>query len=142
MKKLIMIVIGFAFLLTGCSVENITSKAEMFEVEAEELEQTVAIVKKQLNPLTKKVSLSQEDQKLMVSQIERVTAEINDFKELEAPMILAEKAKEMAFIQLNQRTEELKVIKARGENGEANTADIERIMELLSGDFDIHIFQK
>jgi hypothetical protein len=137
MNKIIFLSLLFVgLLLTGCSEETLKSKSERFSTEAETLGDTVEIVKDTLKPLEKKHTLSLKDQDLIVTQIENLTEEMNDFKESEAPL-LAKVAKKMAVKELNKREKELKNIKEKAQNDKANVADIKRILTILSTDFDM-----
>jgi hypothetical protein len=137
MKKITFLFLLFVgLLLTGCSGETLKSKSEKFSTEAEILGETVEIVKETLKPLEKKHTLSLKDQDLIVSQIESLTVEINDFKEEEAPF-LAKIAKKLAVKELNKREKELLSIKEKAQNEKAKVADINRILTILSTDFDM-----
>jgi hypothetical protein len=137
MKKIIFLFLLFVgLLLTGCSEETLKSKAEKFSTEAEVLGETVEIVKETLKPLGKKHTLSLKDQDLIVRQIESLTVEMNDFKEEEAPF-LAKIAKKRAVKELNIRENELLSIKEKAQNEKAKVADINRILTILSTDFDM-----
>jgi hypothetical protein len=137
MKKITFLFLLFVgLLLTGCSGETLKSKSEKFSTEAEILGETVEIVKETLKPLEKKHTLSLKDQDLIVSQIESLTVEINDFKEEEAPF-LAKIAKKLAVKELNKREKELLSIKEKAQNEKAKAADINRILTILSTDFDM-----
>jgi hypothetical protein len=137
MNKIILLsLLCVGLLLTGCSEETLKSKSDRFSTEAETLGDTVEIVKDTLKPLEKKHTLSLKDQDLIVTQIENLTEEMNDFKESEAPL-LAKVAKKMAVKELNKREKELKNIKEKAQNDKANVADIKRILTILSTDFDM-----
>jgi hypothetical protein len=137
MRKIIYLSMLFVgLLLTGCSGETMKSKAEKFSTEAETLGETVEIVKETLKPLEKKHTLSLKDQDLIVSQIESLTVEMNDFKEEEAPF-LAKIAKKRAVKELNKREKELLSIKEKAQNEKAKVADINRVLTILSTDFDM-----
>jgi hypothetical protein len=137
MNKIIFLsLLCVGLLLTGCSEETLKSKSDRFSTEAETLGDTVEIVKDTLKPLEKKHTLSLKDQDLIVTQIENLTEEMNDFKESEAPL-LAKVAKKMAVKELNKREKELKNIKEKAQNDKANVADIKRILTILSTDFDM-----
>jgi hypothetical protein len=137
MKKITFLFLLFVgLLLTGCSGETLKSKSEKFSTEAEILGETVEIVKETLKPLEKKHTLSLKDQDLIVSQIESLTVEMNDFKEEEAPF-LAKIAKKLAVKELNKREKELLSIKEKAQNEKAKVADINRILTILSTDFDM-----
>lgn len=137
MKKMIFLsLLLVGLLLTGCSEETLKSRSEKFSTEAKTLGETVEIVKDTLKPLEKKHTLSLMDQELIVSQIEILTEDMNNFKEEEAP-ILAKVAKKMAVKELNKREKELLSIKGKAQNDKAKVADIKRILTILSTDFDI-----
>jgi hypothetical protein len=130
MNKIIFLSLLFVgLLLTGCSEETLKSKSERFSTEAETLGETVEIVKDTLKPLEKKHTLSLKDQDLIVTQIENLTEEMNDFKEEEAPFL--------AVKELNKREKELINIKEKAQNDKAKVADIKRIRTILSTDFDM-----
>jgi hypothetical protein len=142
MKKMIIIFMMFmAFLLTGCSAQNFSSKSENFVSEAEIFGQTIVEVKDSLKPLENKPTLTQKDQALIVSQIESLIEEMNDFKEAEAPL-LAIAAKKIALKELNKREKELNSMKEKAKNGRAEVEDVEKILHLLSDDFKISMFEK
>jgi outer membrane murein-binding lipoprotein Lpp len=142
MKKMMIIFTLFIGLfLTGCSGETLKSKSEKFSSEAETLGETVKIVKNTLKPLENKYTLSSKDQYLIVSQIESLTEEMNDFKEEEAPF-LANVAKKMAVKELNKREKELLRIKDKAQNDKASVEDIKTILNILSEDFEISSLKK
>jgi outer membrane murein-binding lipoprotein Lpp len=137
MKKMIFLSMLFVgLLLTGCSEESLKSKSEKFSTEAKTLGETVEIVKDTLKPLEKKHTLSPKDQDLIVSQIDNLTEDINDFKEEEAPL-LAKIAKKMAVKELNKKEKELLSIMEKAQNDKAKVADVNRILTILSTDFDM-----
>jgi outer membrane murein-binding lipoprotein Lpp len=136
MNKMMIATIMVGFLLTGCSVEDLTSKSEKFASQAEAFGEKLVGVKETFETLENKKTLSREDQKLIVSELETLSEELDLFEKKEAPLV-AKAAKKLALKELNKREKELNRIKEKAQKGEAEASDVEEIVELLSDDFGI-----
>ncbi|SDM85904.1 hypothetical protein [Bacillus sp. OK048] len=143
MEKYGLIGMLLVFLLTGCSVsiDNASSKSEEFASTAEELSSTLNDVRDEMESLKDKTNLSSKDQALIVEQTDAAIRVIDKFKEEEAPFI-ANIAKKVVIKELNKKTTLLESIKEKAEKGTANEEDVNKIIETLSDDFEINLFEK
>lgn len=142
MKKwMIVSLVVFVFLLSGCSVSVDTevSKADQFTAVAEDIEATFLEAQSMFIELSKKQKLSSSDQKSVYLQIEQLREGIKTFKSTEAPF-LAKTAKKTVAKELNKIEKTLIKIQEKAKNGEVEKEDLELMIELISTDIEINFF--
>jgi outer membrane murein-binding lipoprotein Lpp len=136
MNKMMIATVMAGFLLTGCSVEDLTSKSEKFASQAEALGEKIVDVKETFESLENRKTLSQKDQQLIVSELEALSDGLDLFEKEDAPL-LAKAMKKMAVKELTKREKTLNRIKEKAQKGEAGKDDVEEVLALLSDDFGI-----
>lgn len=146
MKKLIMLsLLVFAFLVTGCSVEletsssKMESKADRVEAKAYELEQEFNEAKDLVNELEGKDSITSKDQKRISNQIDSVLAVIDELKEMETP-VLGKTVEDFVGKNLNKREEALLEVQAKADEGTVTKEDLQKIEKAVSNDLNIKLF--
>jgi hypothetical protein len=141
MKKMMISSVVLAFLLAGCSVEDLTSKSKKFATQAEAFGETIVEVKTTLETLENNRVLSKEDQRVIVGEVDTLIAELNRFEEADAPFA-AKAVKKKVMKELNKREKELKQYREKAVKGKASGEDVSEILELLSDDFGISMLGK
>jgi outer membrane murein-binding lipoprotein Lpp len=146
MKKMIVIMaVLLAFLTTtGCSVQLTTSneldtKADLLVAKGEELQRELDSALVFVKQLGDKNTISSRDQKKLALQIEQIMGVINEFKELEVPVMGGE-IKDIAAKNLKQREEILQEVQEKAEKGSIEKADLHKLEKAISADFSIQFF--
>lgn len=146
MKKMIVIMaVLLAFLTTaGYSVQLTTSneldtKADLLVAKGEELQRELDSALVFVKQLGDKNTISSRDQKKMALQIEQIMGVINEFKELEVPVMGGE-IKDIAAKNLKQREEILQEVQEKAEKGSIEKADLHKLEKAISADFSIQFF--
>lgn len=147
MKKImILMVVLLAFLTTGCSVQLTTSneldsKAEILEVKGEEVQSEFNNALNFVNELkfSNKNTINAKDQQRIGNQIDDVLNVIEEFKELEVP-VLGGQVKDFVDNNLKQREEILRDVQEKAEKGQAEKEDLQQLEKALSNDINIRFF--
>jgi outer membrane murein-binding lipoprotein Lpp len=146
MKKMIVIMaVLLAFLTTtGCSVQLTTSdeldtKADLLVAKGEELQRELDSALVFVKQLDDKNTISSRDQKKLALQIEQIMGVINEFKELEVPVMGGE-IKDIAAKNLKQREEILQEVQEKAEKGSIEKADLHKLEKAISAEFSIQFF--
>ena len=142
MKKLIFIpLVLFVFVLSGCSVslDPDTSKLDQFVEVAEEMDDVFSEAVSTFSELMEKDTLSADDQKTIVIEIDQLREAIDEFKSTNAPF-LVKTSKKVASKALNKREEKLIKIQEKAKKGEADKEDLDELIDLLSDDINIKLF--
>ncbi|MCM3767814.1 hypothetical protein [Neobacillus niacini] len=144
-KVMILMVVLMAFLTTGCSVQlttpnGIDAKADILASKGEELQYEFDKALEFVNELDDKNTISSKDQKKMDSQMEQVIDVIDEFKELEVP-VMGGKIKDIADNNLKQREEVLHAIHEKAQKGNVEKDDLQDLKKALSADFSIKFFK-
>lgn len=146
MKKLMIIpFMVFVFVLSGCSVsvdlDPDLSKVDQFTEVAEEIDAAFLEATLTFTELKEKDSLSTSDQKTIELQIEKLREAIDNFKSTEAPF-LVKTAKKRVAKELNKREKTLIKIQEKAKNGEVEKEDLEIMIELISDEIEIKLWNK
>ena len=113
------------FLLTGCSVDLVTSdgetlgtKTEKFEDKSEALGDEFDTALVEIERLEEKEKLTSKEQEQIVAIVDDLTDVLDEFKEEDAPML--NWLKDYSVEKLMERVEILGDIKEKAQNGDAN----------------------
>lgn len=143
MKKLMFIpLVFFVFVLAGCSIslEPDMSKVDEFVEVAEEMEDVFSESISTFSDLMENETLSAEDQKTIVTEIDQLRESFDEFKSKDAPF-LAKTAKKVAAKELNKKEEKLVEIQEKAKKGKADRDDLEKMIDILSDDIEIKVFK-
>lgn len=140
-KMMILMAVLIAFFTTGCSVQLTTpnglyTKADKLAAKGEELQYEFDKALEFVNELEDKNTISSKDQKKVESKMEQVIDVIDEFKELEVP-VMGGKIKDIADNNLKQREEVLHAIQEKSEKGNVGKEDLHELKKALSADFSI-----
>ncbi|MFD2445345.1 hypothetical protein ACFSO7_15380 [Bacillus sp. CGMCC 1.16607] len=145
MKKMMMYLsmVVLAFMLTGCSVDLdfSASKSDQFTETAETLGDQFTETKNKMERLEQKESLTSNDQKLIVNEINELSKVMNEFETEDAPF-LVKQAKKIAVKKLKERKKVIMTIQKKAKKGSANHEDVKEIINALSDDIEINLFKK
>ena len=115
------------------------SKAEKFASKAEamgnQFDDTLAVLKQ----LEIKEKLTDQDQQMIVTEVNDLSAVIDEFIEEDIPLFQG--AKDFAVEKLKEREEILLDIQEKAKNGEATIEDVKDMKDALSDDIEISIFE-
>ena len=146
MKK--MMVLAFllvGFLLTGCSVDLVSSKEgtlrtkiEKFEDSSEALADEFDAALLEIERLEEKKKLTSQDQKQIVTIVDDLSAVLDEFKEEDAPML--NWLKDYSVEKVMERVDILIDIREKAQNGNATIEDVRIMKEALREDYEIHLF--
>ena len=146
MKKMMVLAFLFVgFLLTGCSVDLVTSDGETLETKTEKFgdksealgdEFDAALV--EIERLAEKEKLTSQDQEQIVAIVDDLTDVLDEFKEEDAPML--NWLKDYGLEKLMERLEILGDIREKAQNGDATIEDVRVMKETMKADYEIHLF--